>query len=123
MTGDQLASTLEKLINIRGGESGGSGEGRAFMVARCGSPGHRGSSMNGQVPPPTGDHKGPPPVHPTALAPTDSWVAVTAARLVAQNAVRLDQYIQPRDESGGCLLPAQEYGRSSLLHDSMRKWE
>ena len=46
----------------------------AFMAARCGSPEVVGSSMNGRIPPPTGDHKGPPPVHPTTLAPTESSI-------------------------------------------------
>jgi hypothetical protein len=43
------------------------------MVARRGSPGDAGSSMNG-LHAPTGDHKGPPRIHPAALAPTESWV-------------------------------------------------
>ena len=28
----------------------------------------------GRIPPPTGDHKGTQPNHPTALAPTESWI-------------------------------------------------
>ena len=28
----------------------------------------------GRMPPPPGDHKGPPPVHPTTLAPTESSI-------------------------------------------------
>ncbi len=44
------------------------------MVARCGSSEDAGLSFNGSIPPPTGDHKGPPGVHPATLAPTESWV-------------------------------------------------
>ncbi|MGZ3622438.1 MAG: hypothetical protein ACXWPG_05025 [Ktedonobacteraceae bacterium] len=33
-----------------------------------------GSSVNGPYPPLTGDHKGPPLVHPTTLAPTESSI-------------------------------------------------
>jgi len=46
----------------------------AFMIARRGLPEDIGSSMKGSYPPPTGDHKGPPPIHPTALAPTEYWI-------------------------------------------------
>jgi len=44
------------------------------MVARRGLPEDIGSSMKGSYPPPTGDHQGPPPIHPTALAPTEYWI-------------------------------------------------
>ena len=54
------------------------------MVARRGSIGYAGSSMNGQRAPPPGDHQGPPPIYPTALAPTvhpasclSSWLNLT----------------------------------------------
>jgi hypothetical protein len=44
------------------------------MIARSGLREDAGSTMNGPYPPPTGDHKGTPLIHPTALAPTESSV-------------------------------------------------
>jgi hypothetical protein len=44
------------------------------MVARCRLLEDVGSPMHGPFPPPTGDHKGTQPIHPTALAPTESWI-------------------------------------------------
>src|SRR6266480_5270230 len=44
------------------------------MVARCGLLEEVGSLMHGTLPPPTGDHQGTQPIHPTALAPTESWI-------------------------------------------------
>ncbi|MGZ3621573.1 MAG: hypothetical protein ACXWPG_00600 [Ktedonobacteraceae bacterium] len=44
------------------------------MVARCRSLEDVGSTMHGPHPPPTGDHKGPPLIHPTTLAPTESSI-------------------------------------------------
>ncbi len=41
------------------------------MVARRGAPGDAGSSLNGPHAPPTGDHKGPPILTSSTLAPTD----------------------------------------------------
>ena len=50
------------------------GFGWVFMVARLGLPGEAGSQMNGPHASPPGDHKGPLHIHPSALAPTESWV-------------------------------------------------
>ena len=47
--------------------------GWAFMVARCGLLGDGNSSIKGHTSPPTGDHKGPHLIHPTALTPTEFW--------------------------------------------------
>ncbi len=58
-----------KLINIRRGESGGAGKGGPLWspaVVQL-----EPLAIDEQaVYPPTGDHKGPPHIHPTTLAPT-----------------------------------------------------
>ena len=44
------------------------------MVARCGSLEDVGSHLKGPSPLTPGDHKGPPPVNPTTLAPTEALI-------------------------------------------------
>jgi hypothetical protein len=62
------------------------------MVTRYGSPEVTGSSMNGSHPPPLGGHKGPPSVHPTALAPTESGIDAQTYPQVAHRGYVAEQF-------------------------------
>ena len=74
-----LSDTKEKLITIRRGERGWAGRcGPSRSPASC-SPGtHLGGRRS--PPPPTGDHKGPPNLSSTTLAPTDRPASCLTSR-------------------------------------------
>jgi hypothetical protein len=67
-----LESAEEKLINVRRGEGGEELLGGPLWSPAKGCLDMWIDDVLPAQPHPTGDHKGPPPIHSTALAPTES---------------------------------------------------